>query len=147
MLELGIGDLDQRGLGAEGDAEPSLLDHQLVVGAVADRQNIVGAQAELVAGLDQGIALGHGIDDRVADFALSFPPAKIRRLALTRSKPTLRATGSAKDRKPPDTSRQLEPPARIVWTRSGAGGQMHPLVEAAGKVALIETGEQAHPFA
>ena len=39
---------------------------------------------------------------------------------MTRSKPTALAIGSAKDRKPPETSRQLAPPARIVWTSVSA---------------------------
>ena len=50
----------------------------------------------------------------------SLPPAKTSRLARTRSKPTVRATGSANERKPPETSRQLAPPARIVWTKVSA---------------------------
>ena len=66
---------------------------------------------------------------------------------MTRSKPIARATGSAKDRKPPETSRQLAPPARIVctsvsapavrWTRSSRQRL---------KLALVEPGEQPHPL-
>ena len=43
MSKLGIGDFDERGLGPEGDAEARFLDHQLVVGAIADGKDVVAS--------------------------------------------------------------------------------------------------------
>ena len=40
MIETGVGDLNERGLGAVSDAQPGFLDHQPVVGAIADRQHV-----------------------------------------------------------------------------------------------------------
>src|SRR5438309_11728845 len=69
MAKLTVGNFDKRGLGAEGDAETRLLNHQAVVGAVADAKDAAMPQAQLLAGFDERLALGHRIDDGVADLA------------------------------------------------------------------------------
>ena len=40
VLEFGVGDFDQRGLRLKGNSEPRLLDHQSIVGTVADREHV-----------------------------------------------------------------------------------------------------------
>ena len=63
VVEPGIGDLGERGLGAIGDAKPRRLDHRAVIGAVADRDDRVRRDAERVARVDQGARLERRIDD------------------------------------------------------------------------------------
>ena len=79
MLELGIGDFGQRRLGAIGNAQARFLDHQPVVGAVADGEHVLRRKPELLPRLDQRVALGHGVDDRIADLAAQLPAMNTRR--------------------------------------------------------------------
>ena len=123
VVEPGVGDFGQRGLGAIGDPEPRFLDHQPVVGAVADREHI-GRLAGRARRAPRSARRAWPRHRRSGPSTspLSWRVGDTRRLARTRSNPTSCATGSAKDRNPPDTSRQLAPPTRIVRTRVAAPG-------------------------
>src|SRR5690348_6876871 len=82
MLELGVGDFDQRRLGPYGDTETRLLDHQSVVRAVADGENVLRCEVELVARLDQGVALGHRIHNGVTHLAAELATGKDETVSL-----------------------------------------------------------------
>ena len=69
ITKLGIRDFDQCRLGPEGDSQAGLLDHQPIIGSVADPKHVFVTETKLLTRLDQRLALDHGIDDRVADLA------------------------------------------------------------------------------
>ena len=147
MAKLGIGDFDQSGLGAKSDAEPGFLDHHLVIRAIADSQHIGRIEAKPIARFDREFACERPSTIGSPTSPDSLPPAKMRRLALTRSKPTMLRDRLGEGQKAPG----YEQAARTACTHGldqgpSAIGQMHALHETSMQFALVETGEQANPF-
>ena len=64
VAEFRVGDFGQRRFPPEGDTKPRLLDHQPVVGAIADGHDVIGAEPEFVADFDERIALTLGVEHR-----------------------------------------------------------------------------------
>ena len=49
ITKLRIGSLDQRRLGPKGNTQPGLLHHHLVIGAIADGENICLSKTQFLA--------------------------------------------------------------------------------------------------
>src|SRR4051794_39582269 len=148
MAKLAVGDLDQRGLGAESNPEAGLLDHQLVIGAIADGEHVVRFEAELLAHLDKGVPLGHGIDDRVANLARQLAAGKHQAVGPHTIEPDRTSHRLGEGQEPTrhkETTRTAR--AHRLDERLRARRQMNALIEAALELALVEAGEQAHPLA
>ena len=65
VVEPGIGDLGQSRLGTIGYPKASLLNHQSVVGAIADGENVLPLKAPLLPHFDERVGTPLGIDDVV----------------------------------------------------------------------------------
>ena len=142
VFKLGVGHLGQRGLRAEGDAKTRLLDHELVVGAVAHGENILWAQAELIPGFNQRIALGDCINNRIADLPTQLPTGENEPVGAD----PVEADGfgdwvrkgeeATRDEESTGTAR-----AHGLNESLGAFGDLHPLIETAAEGLLIKTRE------
>ena len=101
MVEPRIGDFGERRLGAEGDAQPRFLDHQSVVGAVADRRAPLHARSRFPRGprpRHRAWPVHRRSGPRPRRLACR--PSNTRRLARTPSNPSSFAIGSANDSEP-----------------------------------------------
>ena len=146
LLDPRVGRGGRRGLGAIGDTEPGRLKHRNVVGAVADGQGL-GRDSSPRAGdgVEHGVLLALGADDRLRDGAGRAGPSVTSWLAATGRSRSSSPTGSAKRVKPPETSRVKAPCARIVRTRARARHQPDPFLAAAVDHRLVEPREQGDP--
>ncbi len=69
MVDAHLGLRRDRGLGVEGDAGAGELEHAQIVGAIADRNRVVGVDAERFGYVDEGIDLGLLAENRFGDDA------------------------------------------------------------------------------
>ena len=134
MVEPGVGDRGQRRLGAIGDAQPRLLDHRHVVGAIADRQRHRRRPARARSRASTSASrLTAASTIRPSTAPVSLPSRDLQAdWPRTGRSPTASATGAAKAVKPPETSMVSAPlRAHRPDQRRRAGIGPHPLGKAA----------------
>src|SRR5260221_12448946 len=148
MPKLAVGDVNRLALAAEGDSQPLFLDHQLVVGRVADRQDVTWSEAKLFAALDQRIALGDRVEDRVPDLTAELAPGKDQAVGAH----AVKADGPGDGLGEGQEAARHQQAARSTGAHGldqGFRARSEPdaLIEAALELALVEAREQAHPLA
>ena len=134
----------QRRLGAIGNAQPGLLDHRNVVGAVADRHNL-DAQARAGRAPRPAHHAWPEIDYRGPRSVRSACRRVPRTLASNRSNPICSAIGATKAVKPPETRIVSAPSPAWSGPASRAGIGPDPLGQALLDDALRPALAAARP--
>lgn len=82
ILKLGVGHFDERLLGSKSDPETRFLDHQPVIRAIADREDVTLPKTELLTRLYQRVAFRHRVDDRVTNLAAQLSAREYQSVCL-----------------------------------------------------------------